>query len=174
MKDFHFDYCTFFIIKAFTFCCCCLTRCFKRRFSWWNSRIVSYKKWQIAQKRLMDEQDIQKIIFLNRVTRLIHKIRFKARQRRAVSYFRKYVLSDNDIDSSASERQDDKVADDFMEVPDAGILLKGFDPQSDLWDRRLLYEVTGMRLDDQDYRGDDTSSDEDGEGSLTESGRDTG
>ena len=46
-------------------------------------------------------------------------------------------------------------------------LSKGFDPENDPLDRRLLYEVTGMRLDEQDYRGEDTSSDEDGESSLT-------
>ncbi len=31
----------------------------------------------------------------------------------------------------------------------------------DPWDKRLLYEVTGMRINEKDYRGDDTSSDED-------------
>ena len=77
----------------------------------------------------MDEQDIKNMISLNRVTRLIHKIRFKARQRKAVSYFSKYVLSDKDIDSSGSERSDEdgKVA-DFLELSDTGMLYKGFDP----------------------------------------------
>ena len=113
------------------------------------------------------------MISLNRVTRLIHKTRFKARQRKAVSYFSKYVLSDKDIDSSGSERSDEegKMA-DFLELSaDTGMLFKGFDPENDAWDRRLLYEVTGMRLDEQDYRGDDTSSDEDDESILlTENG----
>ncbi len=40
-------------------------------------------------------------------------------------------------------------------------LYEGFVPEEDPWDKRLLYEVTGLRLDDTDYRGDDTSSDED-------------
>ena len=38
--------------------------------------------------------------------------------------------------------------------------MQGFDPQFDSWDRRILYEVTGSRLDQNDFRGEDTSSDE--------------
>ena len=56
--------------------------------------------------------------------------------------------------------------------PETGKLFKGFDPQGDPWDRHLLYEVTGMRLGDQAFRGEDTSSDEDDESSwLDDSGR---
>ena len=82
-----------------------------------------------------------------------------------MSYFSKYVLSDNDIDSddervrAINKIEDEKVV-DFLETLDTEMLYKGFDPQVDPWDRRLLYEVTGMRIDETDYRGDDTSSEE--------------
>jgi hypothetical protein len=52
-----------------------------------------------------------------------------------------------------------------LERVDANLLCNGFDPENDPWDRRLLYEVTGMRLDERDYRGDDTSSDDENEDS---------
>ena len=39
-------------------------------------------------------------------------------------------------------------------------LCEDFDPARDYWDRRLLYEVTGVRLNDSEYRGDDTSDEE--------------
>ena len=90
----------------------------------------------------MDEQDIQKMIAMNRVTRLIHKMRFKARQRRTVSYFSKYVLSEKDID-------DNKEPADVAEVLNYPTekLYSEFDPENDPWDKRLLYEVTGLRID---------------------------
>ena len=31
-------------------------------------------------------------------------------------------------------------------------LFDGFDPMGDSWDRRLLFEVTGIRIDESDYR----------------------
>jgi len=34
------------------------------------------------------------------------------------------------------------------------------DPDNDKWDRRLLFEVTGERLDESEYRGEDTSDEE--------------
>ena len=36
-------------------------------------------------------------------------------------------------------------------------LWQGFDPEKDYWDRRLLYEVTGERLNEAEFCGDDTS-----------------
>ena len=41
-------------------------------------------------------------------------------------------------------------------------LLKGFDPHNSKWDRRLLFEVTGIRLDEQEFHESDTSDDEHG------------
>ena len=41
------------------------------------------------------------------------------------------------------------------------MVLSGFDPEKDERDRRLLYEVTGLRLDNDDFR-DQTSSEEEG------------
>ena len=37
------------------------------------------------------------------------------------------------------------------------------EPENNSWDRRLLFEVTGVRLDESEYRGDDTSDEEEGE-----------
>ena len=40
-------------------------------------------------------------------------------------------------------------------------LADGFDPQESAWDRRLLYEVAGIRLRDHEFRGEYTSSEGD-------------
>ena len=39
--------------------------------------------------------------------------------------------------------------------------MQDFGPESNSWDRRILYEVTGLRLKDAEFRGDETSSSED-------------
>lgn len=39
--------------------------------------------------------------------------------------------------------------------------MAGFDPVDNLQDRRIFYEVTGLRLDEEDFRGELTSEDED-------------
>ena len=41
-------------------------------------------------------------------------------------------------------------------------VLDGFDPKQNVQDRRTLYEVTGMRLDREEFQHDDDSSDEEG------------
>ena len=38
--------------------------------------------------------------------------------------------------------------------------LKNFDPTEDKWDRRLLFEVTGIRLDEDEFLESDTSDEE--------------
>ena len=39
-------------------------------------------------------------------------------------------------------------------------ILFRFDPEDDLWDRRSLYEVTGIRIDSGDFLESDTSDEE--------------
>jgi len=54
-------------------------------------------------QRLSKEQDIQLILELNRVSRLLHKTFFSARQRRAINHFHKYVIADNDLAVATSK-----------------------------------------------------------------------
>ena len=55
------------------------------------------------------------------------------------------LTSDNrEIDISAENRK----------------LLKRFDPEDDRWDRRALFEVTGLRLHENDFLESDTSDEE--------------
>ena len=96
-KDFRFGYWTFLLISSFVTCCCCLSGCCQRRFEWWRTRVHSQKKFKIARRRLNHELDVQRIVALNRITKLIQKLLFTARQRRTVAYSRKYVLQETDI-----------------------------------------------------------------------------
>ena len=103
-KDFEFDYWTYILVYWLQSCCCCLLSCCKSR--WLRQRIDSYQKFNVAQERLNKEQDIQHLIKMNRITRLIHKVRFLPHQRRAfVGYSHKYVVTALDI-SNAPIKQD--------------------------------------------------------------------
>ena len=85
---------------------------------------------------------------------------FKARQRRTVQYFRRYMLSDEDIEGQNGRQEDMNNATEPLQYPITQIW-GDLEPETDKWDRRLLFEVTGIRLDDSEYRGDDTSDEED-------------
>ena len=56
-----------------------------------------YQKFELALERLADEHDIVNLIQLNRVSRLLHKMNFLSRQRKAVGLSHKFVISDKDI-----------------------------------------------------------------------------
>ena len=56
-----------------------------------------------------------------------------------------------------SEKNENTIIDDFAKFKK---LYRGFDPENEQWDRRLLYEVTGVRMSEQEFRESDTSDDE--------------
>ena len=77
-KDFSTSYCLFTVISCFKcFCCCFVSRCYARC----RRRLDSHKKFHIAQKRLQKEYDIQHLIEMNRITRLLHKTQLLPRHR---------------------------------------------------------------------------------------------
>ena len=88
------------------------------------------------------------------------------RQRTALDYSHKYVITDHDVSKALGGQQqeaEEPTAEKKMET-----VLNGFDPVSDLTDRRLLYEVTGIRLYKDEFNDYDSSgsasSDEEREG----------
>ena len=58
--------------------CCCLLPCINRKLCLRNG-INKHRKFNIALERLSKEQDIQYLIEMNRVTRLLHKATFLKR-----------------------------------------------------------------------------------------------
>ena len=109
---------------------------------------------------------------MNRVTKLIHKAWFLKRQRRAINFGHKFTISDLDIENAetqASKRliQKESVNEDILSVDRDKILeqlLDGFDPVQNKADRRILFELTGLRLYDGEFKDCETSSDDDDEG----------
>ena len=95
---------------------------------------------------------------MNRVTRMIHKARFSSRQRRAINYSHRYVITAADLarEENAPKHQ--------MTVTETAYLINdladGFDPENDDTDRRIFYEVTGTSLVEGEFAGEDTSDEE--------------
>ena len=118
---------------------------------------------------------------MNRVTKLIHKAWFLKRQRRAINFGHKFTISDLDIEiaeTRASKRstQKESVNEDILSVDRDKILeqlLDGFDPVQNEADRRILFELTGLRLYDGEFKDCETSSD-DSEGSDSDDDSATG
>ena len=104
---------------------------------------------------------------MNRITKLIHRVKFNARQRRTISYYKKFVISKDDVAKDDEKKKRERSAKTSQSDQEAlGIdivhrkLLKHFDPEDDKWDRRALFEVTGIRLYDGDFLESDTSDEE--------------
>ena len=74
-----------------------------------------------------------------------------------MQFFRRYVLSEGDIDP---DRKEDEIQ---LPYPIAKIW-GDLEPETDEWDCRLLFEVTGVRLDESNHEGDDTSDEEERKG----------
>ena len=50
--------------------------------------------------------------------------------------------------------------DELNPLNDERKLTRYFDPYEDKWDRRMLFEVTGIRLDEDEFLESDTSDEE--------------
>ncbi len=94
---------------------------------------------------------------MNRVTRMLHKASFIARQRKSFDYFRKYVVTDRDIKIADLKEKQKKSRDMTKKVDIIELLVDGFDPERSQTDRHILYEVTGLRLIDDEFMDDDSS-----------------
>ena len=74
---------------------------------------------------------------MNRISRILHKVKFLSRQRKAIAYSNKYVINNRDIKQRTSK------TDLVIEKLETAKVLAGFDPVKNFQDRRVLYEVTG-------------------------------
>ena len=95
-KDFSASYCSFMLMYCFVTLCCCFKKCCGSS-GRWRRHLDNLEKFRIAQDRLNQEQDIQYLIEMNRVTRLLHRMWFMQRHRRILAFSHKYVITADDI-----------------------------------------------------------------------------
>ena len=129
---------------------------------------------------------------MNRISRLLHKINFLSRQRHALDYSHKYVITNRDLSRATAVAAADKFASFERRRKRQALLvrpavdvqaqkdqvLRDFDPAMNENDRRILFEVTGMRLDKDDFRDGESSNETDSDSDeasnpLAELGMDT-
>lgn len=77
---------------------------------------------------------------MNRITRILHKSFFKSRQRQAVAYSHKYVVTADDTVGGEGVQID---TDQTNEAQKIEAILDGFEPETDPIDRLILLEITG-------------------------------
>ena len=101
---------------------------------------------------------------MNRISRLAHKAIFISRQRRAIPYGHNYVITDKEIrqpekfyEERPAERKED------IETK----ILTGFDPSVNEQDRRILFDVTRMRTNEDKF-DDETSEESESSGDGSE------
>ena len=59
---------------------------------------------------------------------------------------RRYVLTDNDVPVARAEQERNKARIPYVQLKEK--LWGTFEPRTNKWDRRLLFEIANMRLDD--------------------------
>lgn len=144
-------------------CCCCFS-CMLARNGYLRKNARRYYKFRLALDRLAGEKDIRRILYMNRINSLIHKSIFMSRQRKAINYGKRFVISDRQLEeaqrksrsrknskTSSRDREGRMLLPDeknYMNLAATNIdkILDDFDPNTNEQDRRILYEVTGMRM----------------------------
>ena len=117
----------------------------------YKNRLNEFHKFETANKELYKEIDMEYFIVQFRVLKMIMRAITKKRQRNAVKYFERYLIEDGE------EPKDDHLFNDGMAAEQ---MVDSFDAVNDKIDKRLLYELTGRKLDPEDYF-DDSGEDQD-------------
>ena len=87
---------------------------------------------------------------------MLQSIKILKRQRIALDFSHKYVISDHEVSKAQQELQtetEDTTAEEKIEK-----FLEGFDPVNVPMDRLMLYLVTGIRLYMDEFNDQDSSS----------------
>ena len=80
----------------------------------------------------------------------MQKTTLKKRQRNVVQYFMRYVIEKDQImkEDIASRKET------------ANQLVDGLEPTTDIYDRRILFEISRRRVDVEDYKSDTSFEDD--------------
>mmetsp|Transcript_22825 Transcript_22825/g.26813 ORF Transcript_22825/g.26813 Transcript_22825/m.26813 type:complete len:143 (-) Transcript_22825:7-435(-) len=100
------------------------------------------------------------MIEMNRITRLLHSAAFLTRQRRAITFSKKYVITERDL-VRKKQVVEARQLPSWHETGLVSEVLYGFDPGESMRDRRILYEVTGLKVGDHSFYDQFSSDSED-------------
>lgn len=119
------------------------------------------RKYQRARECITQEQDFVNIIQRNRISKFLHTVLLSRRQRMAVRFNKVYTIKKMDLEREVSTSIATK------QPFDEDLICELLEPETNDFDRRLVYEISGVKLREDEY-ADDTSQD----GSDDDTGRD--
>ena len=99
---------------------------------------------------MLRERDVEYVIYNLRILKFMQKTLLKKRQRDIVQYFMRYLIENDEICECEVARR----------AKTAEQLIEDLDPIGDIYDRRILFEMTSRRIEAEDYQHD-TSFEED-------------
>lgn len=133
-----FHYVEFIYTKLVSSCCCCL-----KRTEWYQYRKLRAEAHAEVFDRLSKEIDILNFIQASRSLRLMTSTLLRTNQRHLIKFFKQYHIDYSRL--NLAEKPPSK---------SAKKLTKHFDPDNDVIDKRILYEITG-RKDHKDKFSDE-------------------
>ena len=148
-RPFRFSYIGYGLIKAFSFCICC-KQMLLRKWPYYRKQWFSYEKFKKARYEMLRERDVEYVIYNLRILKFMQKTLLKKRQRDIVQYFMRYLIENDEICEREVARR----------AKTAEQLIEDLDPIGDIYDRRILFEMTSRRIEAEDYQHD-TSFEED-------------
>ena len=122
-----------------------------RKWPYYRRQWFRYEKFKKARYELRRERDVEYVIYNLRILKFLQKTTLKKRQRDSVQYFLRYLIENDEIHEREVARR----------ARTADQLIEEFDPEGDIYDRRILYELTQRRVAADDYQDDTTDEDED-------------
>ena len=147
---FTFGYMSYGLMACTSRCLCCCKKAIIKWSPYYKKHWISFQKYKRAREELLREKDVEHMIYNQRILKFMQKTQLKKRQRDIVQYFMRYVIEDKEIKKKDIARRQST----------ANQLLEGFEPTSDDYDRRILFEIAKRRVEVEDYHND-TSFEED-------------
>ena len=146
----YFTYALLSIIE--TFCGCCV-RCLRldRDGSCLKGYLYRKKRIDLAVQKMQHEMSVMTYIRASRIAHLASKTFFNRRQRMSTQYFRRYAIRSEDLAKDENPKN--------MREFDEDRVISECDYNNNKLDRRILYELTGEKLEEDDYL-DETSESE--------------
>ena len=89
----------------------------------------------VARTKLANEFDMEHLMQVTRISHLLAHLHLSRRQRMTVDFFKRYTVRPNQLSGERGMRG--------MSVEN---IVAGLHPKNDRVDRRILYELTGVKL----------------------------
>lgn len=139
-RPFSYSYCGYRCTKIASKCWCCLKLCVSRsKRSAFERRLRKMKMLERARQMLSQERDMEDMLYMKRMVRLMIKSFLTIQQQACVQYFSKYVIKDSNLRSTEPEAAMKK-----REYKDTE-LWESLQLETSAIDRLILYEVTRRR-----------------------------